>query len=118
MINKVTKKVIKEVDEVISSEFVCDVCGKKGVYENSSWRDVVGNQYEESHYYSIFTGHRDWGNDSGDSEETKQACCTECLLKIFTNWLNDDFFTSSDTAFIHIDKEKHIRGKEKNNEGL
>lgn len=111
MINKVTKKVVKEVEEIISEQFVCDVCGKKGVYKER------GNVHlEEVPYYSIYTGHRDWGNDSGDSEETTQACCTECLLKIFTNWLNDDFFTSSDTAFIYINKCIHTRKKETKSE--
>ena len=116
MINRITKKVVKEVDEVISEEFVCDVCGKKGAYKESDWRDVVGNQYEEVPYYSIKTGHYDWDEDSEQSVNRTQVCCTECLLKVFTEWLNDDFFTSSDTAFIHIDKEKHIRGKENNYE--
>lgn len=104
MIKKVTKKVVKEVEEVISEEFVCDVCGKKGVYKER------GNVHlEEVPYYYISTGHRDWGNDSCDSLNDTQACCTECLLEVFTNWLNDDFFKSSDTAYIHIDKCRHLR---------
>lgn len=115
MIKKVTKKVVKEVEEVISEEFVCDVCGKKGAYESGSWHDVAGNQYEEAPYYHISTGHRDWGNDSCDSENDTQACCTECLLKVFTNWLNDDFFTSSDTAYIYINKCHHSRRLENDN---
>lgn len=105
MINKVTKKVVKEVDEVISEEFVCDVCGKKGKYK------IDGFGRECTPYFDITTGHRDWGNDSCDSVTYTEACCTECLLKLFTNWLNDEFFTHSNTAYIHIDKSRHSREK-------
>jgi hypothetical protein len=105
MINKVTKKVVKEVEEVISEEFVCDVCGRKGEYKCNA------HDWEETFYFDIQTGHRDWGNDSWGSVTYTEACCTECLLKVFANWLNDDFFTHSSTAYIHIDKVRHTRGK-------
>ena len=110
MINRVTKKVVKEVEETISEQFVCDVCGKTGEYKER------GNvHWEEVPYYSIFTGHRDWGNDSCESENTTQVCCTECLLKVFTDWLNDEDFKYSDTAYISIEKDTHVRKKAKNN---
>ena len=105
MINKITKKVVKEVEQVVSEEFVCDVCGKKGNYKSST------NRYEKTIYYRITTGHYDWGNDSCDSIENKDACCTDCLLKILSEWLNDRDVKCSDSAYIHIDKECHTREK-------
>ena len=110
MINKITKKVVKEVEQVVSEEFVCDVCGKRGNYKSSTCG------YEKITYYRITTGHCDWGNDSCDSVEHKDACCTDCLLKIFSEWLNDGDVKCSDTAYININKERHTRKKEAENE--
>lgn len=106
MINKITKKVVKEVEQIVSEEFVCDVCGKRGNYKSSS------GKYEKITYYRITTGHYDWGNDSCDSIEHKDACCTDCLLKILSEWLNDGDVKRSDTAYIYFDKERHARKKE------
>jgi hypothetical protein len=107
MINKITKKVVKEVEQVVSEEFVCDVCGKKGNYRS----ETCGSRYESAIYYRVTTGHYDWGNDSCDSIENKDACCTDCLLRIFSEWLNDKDVKCSNSAYIHIDKEYHTREK-------
>lgn len=105
MINKITKKVVKEVEQIVSEEFVCDVCGKKGNYES------LIRGLEKTCYYRITIGHYDWGNDSCDSIEYKDACCTDCLLKIFNEWLNNEEVKRSDTAYIYLNKERHTREK-------
>lgn len=103
MIKKITKKVIKEVEETISSVGVCDVCGKEFNYYEEGF-----NKTKRAHYYHIVTGHYDWGNDSCDSIESKDACSDECLSRFTQEWLKNKDVIRSDTAYIEINKKTHI----------
>ena len=108
MINKITKRVVKEVNETVSEEFICDICGKKGTYDKWAF------DQEATLYYHIETGHNDWGHDSCESIQHKQACCTACLLKVFSDWLNDEDTDHSYTAYIEINKDRHMRKIQEN----
>ena len=63
----------------------CDVCGKDippttGYFLN-----------EATPYYRITIHHNDWGNDSIDSYEYKDACSPECALKICEEYIPCNF---------------------------
>ena len=68
-------KTYKEVERIINDEVLesvtCDICNArigKGVL-----------------YFDITTGHYEWGNDSCESIESFQACCSECLKRFIDN---------------------------------
>lgn len=107
MIKKITKKVVREVVETVDSVGICDICGKEFTYEPWS------RENEMAKYYHIVTGHHDWGNDSCDSIEYKDACSEECLSRFTQEWLKDEDVIKSDTAYIEIEKTRHIRGVNK-----
>lgn len=102
MIKKVTRKVMKEVEDTISSIGVCDICGKEFNYE--PWY----NGQKIANYYRIVTGHHDWGNDSCESTESRDACCDECLSRFIQDWLRNKDFIDSNTAYIDINKDRHM----------
>lgn len=101
MIKKITRKVMKEVEETVSSVGICDMCGKEFNYEEGL------TKVKRAYYYQILTGHHDWGNDSCDSMQYTDACCDECLLRFIQNWLQDKDVIRSHTAYIEINKQKH-----------
>ena len=102
MIKTITRKVTKEVEETVSSVGICDICGKEFNYETGF------NNEKRARYFHIVTGHYDWGNDSCDSIEDNDACCIECLSKFMQEWLKSEDIINSDTAYIKVDKSKHI----------
>lgn len=75
---KITKTII-EKECVISKR--CDVCGKDIPPTPKSFAG------EYTPYYKIITHHNDWGNDSIDSYEYKDACSPECALKICQEYI-------------------------------
>ena len=102
MIRKITRKVMKEVEETVSSVGICDICGKEFNYV--PW---LGKEKRAS-YYHIRTGNYDWGNDSCDSVESRDACCDECLSRFTQEWLKNEDVIGSNTAYIEINKARHI----------
>lgn len=107
MIKTVARKVMREVIDTVSSVGICDVCGKEFNYHEEGL-----NKTKRATYYHIVTGHHDWGNDSCDSIEFRDACCDECLSRFIQEWLKDKNVIRSDTAYIEISKEKHTFIKE------
>lgn len=100
MLKKTTKKVLKEVEELESAVIVCDVCGKELQYAQTKFVSPVAV------YYEITTGHHDWGNDSCESIEHKDACCDECLSRFIQEWLQNADVIESNTAYIDIRKTR------------
>lgn len=79
-----TRKVTKEVEEIIGTEIYCDVCHKK----INDTKTTLSNGYHPlKWYYEVTTGHNDWGNDSIDSIEHKDICSVECLNKEYDKYL-------------------------------
>lgn len=105
MIKKITQKVMKEVEEVVSSVGICDICGKEFKYEPIYPKL---NRRKTASYYHIKTGHYDWGNDSCESIDNKDACCDECLLRFTQEWLKNKDVINSNTAYIEINKDSHV----------
>lgn len=102
MIKRITRKVMKEVEETVSSIGECDICGKEFNYKSGVGREKIAS------YYRIVTGHYDWGNDSCESVETRDACCDGCLSKFIQDWLGDKDVACSNTAYININKDIHF----------
>ena len=90
---------LREVEEIVRSFVVCDVCGKKAPIFNR----FSGEVYQR--YYSVTIWHSDWGNDSCDSYDEKQACSYQCALKLAENWFEEN----SDSETAHCDIEAHTR---------
>ena len=101
MIKKSTKKVVKEVEEVVSEVIICDICNQPLHYVGKArtGRYAV--------YYTVCTGHYDWGDDSSDSMHEYDVCCNECLAKLSQRWINDKEVQSSNTAYFRVEKETH-----------
>lgn len=80
----------------------CDVCGRviKAPSEENRclWMD------DDPKYYSVTTGHNDWGNDSCDSIDHRDIC-PDCINKFVAEYLGSkDAYHS---AYINI-KTEHI----------
>lgn len=104
MIKKITKKVLKEVEEVENEVIICDVCGKELQYVHTAFVPIP-----VAVYYKITTGHNDWCNDSCESIDHKDACCDECLSRFTQEWLQNAEVIESNTAYIEIHKARHWR---------
>ena len=90
-------KELREVSVCVEGDFVCDNCGKH--------LDITK---QKGTYYSVLSGHNDWGNDSSDSIEELDACCDECLSRFTQAWLKDKDVIRSKTAYIEINKDSHV----------
>jgi hypothetical protein len=101
MIKNITRKVLREVEETVSSVGICDICGKEFNYKPRGKEKIAS-------YYHIRTGHYDWGNDSCESVENRDACCDECLSRFTQEWLKDADVIDSDSAYIEIHKDLHV----------
>lgn len=80
--------------EKITVAIKCDICNKIIADSNTG-----GNWY-----FSVMTGHHEWGNDSIDSIENKEFCSKECLQKAFNKYINEDI-EYYDTAYFEIERE-------------
>lgn len=87
-------KVIKRLEKrSVVVGIVCDICGKP---------IPPSQRYELKPFYKITTGHFDWGNDSCDSVETKDACSPACAIKLAAKYLNDTY-SGQNSAYIQIE---------------
>lgn len=82
----------------------CDICGKpiEPVTKGVPFAKKNGL------YFTIRTGHRDWGNDSIDSIERRDACSAECVDRAMHEYYAD----SSRTSYIEIERETFVSGIE------
>ena len=86
------KKEMREVTVCEEGELTCDACGK-----------VIDITKQDETYYSVLSGHNDWGNDSSDSIKEEDACCDECLIALVNKWLEK--WKGYNTAYINIERE-------------
>lgn len=92
--SSVTSPAYKVTQTVIDVE--CDVCHKIIPATKRSWTDKSGR------YFTVTTGHHDWGNDSIDSIETIDIC-PECLPKYVTDYFEE--MEDSNTAYLNIETD-------------
>lgn len=84
-----------EVEDVIIGR-KCDICGSS----------ITESKREGCNYFLIHTWHNDWGNDSVDSHEYKDACSPECVMKFTGEYVRDSFIRKFNTESIEIE---HVR---------
>ena len=112
MIKDVKEKQTIEQEVIISKICTCDIC-KKTIYHNEfdnhtgiSARAIGSKSIQ---WYSVTTGHRDWGNDSVDSIETIHVCSPECLKSAVEDYCNRSFRNSGsgmrNTEWMEIEHE-------------
>lgn len=88
-----TKIVTKEESVLVSEKLFCDHCRK----------EIKGP------YWTVMTGHHDWGDDSIDSTVKKDICSILCLNSEVENYyvLSNKSNGAYNTQYIEI--EHHIR---------
>lgn len=99
MKKEIKKKVMKEVEEVIRTDIVCDVCKKTILSKDTEPIHFCDEKLVS--YYEVMTGHNDWGNDSCDSYENSDIC-TDCIGKYFEQYIKSSK-RGRNTAFINVD---------------
>lgn len=82
MKNEIKVKRVEQIDVVIGKEITCDVCGKVIMKKNE--KRIV---FSIGDYWTLTTGHHDWGNDSCDSIEFFDLCSRECLTSKFDEYV-------------------------------
>lgn len=82
------KSIIEKVEHRLCEYIRCDNCNKKIT--------------DGEKYYSLTTGHHDWGNDSIDSIEHPDVC-VECLKKFISDYFKE--YEDSDTAYLDIETD-------------
>jgi len=99
-VNEIKEKVVKEVEVVKEKQIICDEC-KKIIRSIKSTDNLFGlkNRIE---WYSVTTGHYDWGNDSEDSIEHMDIC-PDCIEKVFNYFMKRS--KGDNTEYIHINHE-------------
>lgn len=65
----------------------CDICG----------RDIHGR------YWTLISGHRDWGNDSCDSVEHFELCSEKCVQSKIKDYFKD--CEHSHTQYFELDQD-------------
>ena len=88
-------KELREIDVCVDGDLVCDACGK---------HIDITKQKRNDTYYSVLSGHREWGNDSVDSIEELDACSDECLIVLVNKWVEK--WKGYSTAYIEINRER------------
>lgn len=87
-----------EVEEVIVGR-KCDICGS----------EIKKHKEYGYNYFVIHTWHHDWGNDSIESHEYRDACCPDCVMTFTKDYINESYETVSNTREIEIE---HVQSLE------
>ena len=88
------EKEVKRINKVVVGK-KCDYCGA----------DIEPSRdYHLKYYFSVITGHRDWGNDSHESRENKDACSLDCVKKAMDEYYTD----TSKTSYIEIERDQFV----------
>lgn len=98
MITRTTEKKLVLQELTVGGLCTCDICGKT-IYEF-----VDGKCRKHDEYWSLTTGHNDWGNDSCDSVESLDLCSKECCIKALEKYL-DEYSGSRNTGYFELRHE-------------
>ena len=90
------KEVTRTTVEKVIIGRKCDVCKRdiNKVADARGWRKY--------NYFLIHTWHNDWGNDSVDSNEYYDACCSECVIKFASKYLHDAQDVGENTMAMEV----------------
>lgn len=86
------KKTVERIEEVVVGK-KCDFCGR-----------TVDNH----NYFCVVTSHNDWGNDSIDSFEYQDACCSDCVLKFAEEYIKSAYDDPCNTKRIEIEHMRRL----------
>lgn len=56
-------------------------------------------------YWTLTTGHHDWGNDSCESIEHFDICSDACLRKKFDEYVSDSDLNNHNTMYFEVERE-------------
>ena len=79
------EQTIKQVNDVLIAR-KCDICGKMIEKVEDRCCGGTGDLYN---YFLITTHHNDWGNDSIESYEHYDACCSDCVIKFTEKYVRE-----------------------------
>ena len=92
------EKVIFEKDKKVKTSVVCDKCGKEIIC-----KDRPGHlDWNLQRYFSVTTGHNDWGNDSCESVEHFEIC-PNCISTFVADYFESN--KDSGTAYAMIESD-------------
>ena len=102
MIKEITEYSVHIVtdEHKIGEECYCDRCDKLIYTDKYENKPKIGLLYIQQPYFSVTTGHHDWGNDSCDSVDVRDICSEECLKAEFDDYLECE----DDTKYIEIER--------------
>lgn len=84
-----TKTVTKKI--VVDHKLYCDVC-KKEIPDNS-W------------YYTLITGHHEWGSDSIESVDNIDLCSESCVQNRLDFYFKELIGKGYNTAYFDLDRD-------------
>ena len=107
MRTKYTRKVVKEVDEAYGLKITCDICG--GTICEFDATPPTNRFGDAARYFTLTTGHYDWGNDSCDSVENKDICSEDCVRKALATYFEEN--QGSNSAYFELSKARAFKGQ-------
>lgn len=95
---KMKNETYKIVERKVVESIICDGCGREILPDET--KPVWTKRYS---FFSVMTGHNDWGNDSCDSIEYHDFCCAECAKKFVDKYIDEAGGTNNiNTKYITI----------------
>lgn len=70
--------------------------------------DICQKEIDCNNWFTITTSHHDWGNDSCESLETKDACSSKCVLKFASEYIEEAEKNKFNTRDIKIEHRRSI----------
>lgn len=95
------ENVVREERVLTQYRVVCDRCDKL-IYSEKT-REKNSPQFPKKYisYYSVTTGHNDWGNDSVESIEQMDICSPGCLRSLFDDYCG--YYEGTGSQYMNIE---------------
>lgn len=98
MTENVTEMKTIQSEIVVGKKIICDCC-KKVIAEKKK----DSNYGVSADYFSVTTGHHDWGNDSCESIKCDDYCSLECLQKAFDKYYKIEKDGQNGSAYFEVE---------------
>lgn len=85
MTHEVTERVL------VGKTLCCDIC-KKEIAKRKG-------------YWTLVTGHNDWGNDSCESVEHFDVCSQICLMNKFAEYIDESDKDNNNTMYFEVERD-------------
>ena len=103
---KIDYKEIQVTQKTAVCEYlICDKCGRV-IYKKLENNKVPYNKRVFVDWYTITTGHNDWGNDSDESIEYHDIC-PKCICDVFTEYVKRSHTECGgfNTEYLNVDHD-------------